>query len=523
MIKKHYLPLVIVSLIFLIVYLWLAIPVATSFNIDNRFDWPDETANYFWSKQFAQTGELFVFQPLNLTAQNQIHPRSFNVRTDGSLVPGSFLGLILLDGFLAKLFGTWLIIYITPILSVLGVLAFYGIIKEIFDSRVAKISAVLMFINPAWWYYSVTTMLPNVAFVSFVLISVYCLLKSRHHRLTLMVCSGLSFGLAISIRPSEIIWLIFVYLAVFLYVRRGLKFVNLVYFSAAAALMMLPTLYFQQLTFGNFLTSGYEQLNTDSATVCGACELTKSLILPFGFHPGLAVQNFWTHYLSRIWWLSLLSVLGFVSFLTRSSRQKNEIWGYVAISAFIFSWLGIYYGSWQFADQLTVNLNTLGLSYVRYWLPLYLLALPFTALGLIWLSGFIRLKWRRASLVIMLIILLYPAAKLTLHDKADSILPVKARIAAYKKEAAAINQVTAPDAIIITVRKDKVLYPERQVIHTFDSLGENQELQDIVLKLSKIAPVYYLALTPESNLELASGVTLAAVKNIDSMTLYQVQ
>ncbi|MDD2807040.1 MAG: glycosyltransferase family 39 protein [Patescibacteria group bacterium] len=523
MAKKHFLSLIVLSVIFLVIYVWLASPAVTSFSLDNRFDWPDETANYFWTKNFAQTGELSVFQPLNLSAQNQIHPRSFNVRSDGSLVPGSFLGLILMYGFLAKIFGPWLIIYLTPILSVLGVLAFYGIVKEIFDSRIAKISAVLMFINPAWWYYSVTTMLPNVAFVSLALVSIFFLIRKSKHQFSSAIISGLSLGLAVSVRPSEVIWLAGVYLAVFLYRRHGLKFITLFYFFAAAALMMLPTLYYQQLTFGNFLTSGYEQLNTESSNVCGACELTKSLILPFGFHPGLATQNFWTHYLSRLWWLSLLSVLGLVSFLAKSSKQKNEIWGYLALSAFVFSWLGIYYGSWQFADQLTVNLNTLGLSYVRYWLPLYLLALPFTAMGLMWLSNFIRLKWRRASIGVMLILLLYPAAKLTLHDQADSILPVKARIAVYKKEAAEINQVTPSDAVVVTVRKDKVLFPERQVIHSFEPLSQNLELQTILPKLIKETPVYYLALMAEPNLELSNGLILTPVKNVDGMVLYQIQ
>ena len=169
--------LIILAVVFTGVYFWLATPVKTSVVISSRFDWPDEMANYFWSEQYATTGQLAIFEPLNLVAQNQIHPRSFNVRSDGSLVPGSFLGLILFYGTLAKFFSVKAIIYFTPVLAIFGVLAFYGIIKRIFSEKIALISAVLMFFHPAWWYYSVASMLPNIAFVSLLLLGIYFLLR----------------------------------------------------------------------------------------------------------------------------------------------------------------------------------------------------------------------------------------------------------------------------------------------------------------------------------------------------------
>jgi len=523
MLKKPTIILIIAVIVFAGIYFWLATPLRTDFSIEPRFDWPDETANYFWVKEYAQTGQLFSAEPLNLAAKNQIHPRSFNVRADGSLVPGSFLGLILLYGTLAKIFSLKAVIYFTPFFAILGVLAFFGICKRIFNEKVALLSAILMLIHPAWWYYSVTSMLPNVTFISLILLSIYFLFQGPKLKVSQTLLSAFFMGLALAIRPSEIIWLIAVYLVVIIYLREKLKLSHFVLFSAVAFLVFSPSLYQQQILFGDFLTSGYSQLQADQSGTCQSCQMVKSLILPFGFHPALAASNFWTHYLSRLWWLSLLAVLGLVGFLTQKGRQKIEIFGYILFSLFSFGWLIIYYGSWQFSDLLTVHLNTLGLSYVRYWLPLYLLALPFIAVGLIVLTNFLKNRWQNSVLILLLLALFYPSANLVLKAKPDSILPVRERIYNYKQTAWEVINATEPDSVIVTVRKDKVFFPERKVIHTFEALSLNQELLAILPDLTAVAPVYYYALGPEPTLELNDGLKLAEVRNIGQEVLYRIE
>ncbi len=523
MLTKPAFILITIAAIFAGIYFWLATPIETNTGLEPRFDWPDETANYFWSKHYAQTGGLAIFEPLNLVAKNQIHPRSFNVRPDGSLVPGSFLGLILLYGSLAKMFSAKAIIYFTPILAIFGVLAFYGIIRRIFNEKIALLSAILMLIHPAWWYYSVTSMLPNVPFVSFLLLSIYFLFKGNKLSLSQTLISGLFAGLAISIRPAEIIWVGVVYLVVLIYFKDKIKFKRLILFFVTVLVLVFPSFYQQQILYGSFLSSGYNQLDVDSAFSCSTCQIVQSLILPFGFHPYLVTLNFWTHYLSRFWWLSLLAVLGLVAFLSQKGKQKIEIFVYILLSFFIFIWLGIYYGSWQFDDQLTVHLNTLGLSYIRYWLPLYILALPFIAIGLMWLTNFFKRRLQNLFLVILLSFLFYQSANLVLLAKPDSILPVRNRIAGYKEVAATVIKEAEDGSVIVTVRKDKVFFPERKVIHTFEALSLNPELVDILPKLVKITPVYYYALGPEPSLELENGLSLELINNFGQEVLYRIR
>ncbi|OGY43531.1 MAG: hypothetical protein A2731_03825 [Candidatus Buchananbacteria bacterium RIFCSPHIGHO2_01_FULL_39_8] len=523
MFKKPTFILIILLVIFLGVYFWLVTPINTGLDISHRFDWPDETANYFWIRNYADTNQLILPEPLNLVAANQIYPRSFNVMADGTLVPGSFLGLILLYGILAKVFGNGIIIYLTPLFAVFGVFAFYGIIKLIFGQRVAILSAILMLFNPVWWYYSATSMLPNVTFISCFLISIFFLLKVKKESLSLLILSAFFAGLTFSIRPSEIIWLLAVYLTVLLYHRDKFNFWRLVLFLLIVVLIIVPSFYNQKILYNSWLVSGYSQLDKLDEISCEVCQITKSVILPFGFHPMLAAYNFWVYYLSRFWWLALLSILGFVAFLAKKGRQEPEQFNYILLSIFIGGWLIIYYGSWQFSDLLTVHLNTLGLSYVRYWLPLYIIVLPFSAFGLIWLTNIFRRRLSGVVLFLLLVFLFYKSADLVLQAKPDSLLPVRERIATYKQNAAAVFEVTELDSVIITVRKDKLFFPERRVIHTFEALSLNNQIMALLPALLKVVPVYYYALGPEPSLDLSDGIHLELVKNVGQEILYKIE
>lgn len=519
--KKHFLPLFLLALIFGGFYLWLVSPNSTDIGLTYRFDWPDETANYFWASHFSASNNLYLKEPLNGLAQNQIHPRSFNVRPDGALVPGSFLGLILIYGVLAKIFGSWSIIYYTPILSIFGALAFYGVIKRIFNDKVALVSTVLLLIHPAWIYYSVTSLLPNVPFISLLLISFYFLLKSDKMPFSHLFISATLFGLAVAIRPSEFIWEVALLLGVIVLARDKIKFSHVVLFLIISAAAVFPSVYYQKTLYGGYLTSGYAQLEPENLQACTSCQLVKSFILPFGLHPNLVASNIWTHYLSRLWWLSLITLLGLVSFLVQK-KQSEKVFAYVMLSIFIFGWIGVYYGSWEFTDKLTVHLNTLGLSYVRYFLPLFILAIPFTATGLLWLTSILKRRWEKIGMFVLVFGLFYASADLALSKKPDSIFNVKDRIEQYSLNAQHVNYLTPEDSVIVTVRKDKLFFPERKVIHTFQALSLNSELSDIIKDLIKEVDVYYYALGAEPTLELDNGLKLERVDSIGEEILYKV-
>ncbi|MFH1188112.1 MAG: glycosyltransferase family 39 protein, partial [bacterium] len=155
--------LIIIAVFFVFAYSILA------FKSGNVFNSPDENANYFFSNLFVNESRLDYPLPEN---SDIIHPRSMTVASQ-KIVPQSFLGMPLIYGFLGKIFGSNAIIFFTPVIAAISVLFFYEIIKKIFNEKIAFLSGILVFIHPAFWYYSTHSMYHNVLFVSFLIMGVY--------------------------------------------------------------------------------------------------------------------------------------------------------------------------------------------------------------------------------------------------------------------------------------------------------------------------------------------------------------
>jgi len=145
------------------------------FTQDNDFvKWtsPDETANYIFSKLYAQEDKLVIIEKYNLYTEGIMHPRSFRVDGD-ELKPVSFLGIMLIYGSIAKLTSYKIIPFLTPFFGALGIIFFYLLIKKIFNKRNALISVFLMATFPPFVYYTARSMFHNVLFVVFCIIGLY--------------------------------------------------------------------------------------------------------------------------------------------------------------------------------------------------------------------------------------------------------------------------------------------------------------------------------------------------------------
>lgn len=517
---KKILTLGVIILVFAFIYSYLGWPENKAFDLQPRFDWPDETANYFWIGHFAQTGELSIPEPLNTVAKNQIHPRSFNVNGNGDLLPGSFLGLIIFYAFFVKIFGPNVVFVLGCILAALSALPFYFIVKKFFDDKIAYISSVLMLFFPAWWYYASSPLLPNTLFIFFFLVSLAILLEIKNSGFIKFFISGLFFGLALVVRPSEFIWTFFLVFFALVLPWKNFRWKNLIVFILPTIIIFLPIFYFQSHLYGSIVGTGYDQLQNqgDSRFII----LLKSLILPFGFNPIVLLKNIWHHYLLRFWFFNLLAFLGFILYTFKFLRSSNFYKNYLIFSSFLYAWLLMFYGNWQFEDQMTVNLNTLAISYVRYWLILYLLPLPFIAFLILNLSHKFG-KIKNLILPLILFALFLYSGNLTLLAKNDGLLRVKSRVFSYYQSAQKINELTEPDSVIIVNRKDKVIFPERKVIHTFSNLSDDDLVLSFLPDLSEKAPIYYLALTPIENKLFVDGKYFDLVQKINQEYLYKLK
>ncbi len=434
-----------------------------------HFDWPDETMNAYFATRFAATGELAAPRVFPL---DFIRPRSFNVK-DNALVPGGFLGIVLVYGALVKFVGEEVSLYATPFLAALALLAFAAFVRRVFGGRAALFAALALATFPAFWYYSAYSYLPNVPFLTFAIFAALAAFKAAEsktrYRYLYAALAGIFFGIAAAIRTNDAVWLALAGLVAGLYLGEHKKWRVWVAAAAFAALVFSPILFYQAKTFGGAFATGYSRFSeagilapTEFSAAAGTPLATAflALTLPYGFHPRLVWHNLWNYFFALAPWASAAVAFSFVWWLAKKNKDRNE--KALALAGIILcAWLVVAYGSWSLADSLVLRLNTIGVSYTRYWLWLGVFGAAFlgAALARLWRRG---RAWRCAVGVI-LIIYVALSGWLVFFKAPESLLPVSERIRAYNAAAQIVVSKTEADAVIVTDRTDKEIFPDRMV------------------------------------------------------------
>ncbi len=511
---------------------------------------PDETANYIFAKLYGQTGRLTIFERYNLPAGDIIHPRSF-LSVSGVLKPMSFLGIIIYYGFFAALTSYKLIPYFTPALAGLALVYFYLLVKKIFSRPVALVAVFLLASFPPFVYYSARSMFHNVGFVVWLIIGFYYL--SRWSRTGLAgyftsALAGLFFGLALSFRTSEVMWLgpVLALLAALNWRRLSLPQVSL--FLAALVLPLMPVFYWNQVLYGAFWRGGYPQMNqsisqlsTASLSLAQAVARAKigalrpllakikSLIFYFGFKPAKAHLMLKFYGFKMFPWLFYPAGLGLVFLLAGKKKptagQKKYL---VAVSAAAI-FLLYYYGSWEFYDNPDHYQATIGNSYTRYWLPLYLGFLPLAAYALAGLSRFFAGRFWPALAAALVAVIMAVSLHFVLFGSAEGLVPSLAKLRASRYEFKQVLEQTEANAVIITRYHDKLFFPERKVVvGLFDDL----KMVSLYRQIARYLPLYYynFSLPPAAidylnRRRLAeAGLKISLVKQITpQFSLYQIK
>ncbi|TAL19606.1 hypothetical protein EPN90_03150 [Patescibacteria group bacterium] len=478
--------------------------------ISPHFDWPDETMNAFFAKRFAEFGSLRA--PLFFGSE-LVRPRSFNVQ-NGALVPGGFLGLPLLYGAVIKFFGVNASLFATPFLAALALLAFGGLVRRLLGARIALLAVLLAAAHPAVWYYSSYSYLPNVPYIAFLLFSAYLAVAGfssaqKKKKLFLIAAAGALLGIALAIRTNEILWIAaaLILALAFTDVWRQARPVAL--FLTAAVIFFAPIFWYQWQTFGSALTTGYSRFTETgvaaptefAAAAASPLKIAFSaLLLPYGFHPRVIWYNFWRSWLALAPWASVPFFLAAAAWFLRKKKQPAER-AFSAVITVATVWLLAAYGSWMLADPLMLKLNTIGLSHVRYWLPFVF----FDAVILAWALA--RLKergrvWHLATGIFLAAYLAF-SAWLVFWKAPESLLYVAERVRLYNVAAKTIVEKTEPNAVIITDRTDKEIFPDRAVV-------AGLQLGDLSTVCSISGPVYvYTVMTDlEDNVADTSWVVL---------------
>ncbi len=492
--NKKLIVLLLIGIAFFMVYSFLGNSSHIIENDITIYNSPDATANYTFSKVFYESNKLSFKDEANNIAGQLVSPRSMRV-INGLTVPASFLGMPLLYGLLSKAFGLNVIDYLTPFMAVLGVIIFYFLIKLLFNKRIAFWSAIFLFINPAFWFYSTKSMMPNILFITLFLFTLYfSLLAIKKRKIYFYLLGAIFLALTLMVRSSSLVWILPIFIILGLFNYQRLKWKYIILSLLVFLITFSPILYFNLENYGHILSIGYDfglELE-DNGLFDKSLSLMQSIFLPFGFHPKTALSNIidYTFKLFPLW--SILSLIGLLIFSFKSIIHKkyNELM-YLFIFLIISCYLIIYYGSWEFHDNPDPNLITIGTSYVRYFLPIYIFLIPMVIYSI---SNIYKKQKYILPVVstILFIILGWQSYQVVVLSTGDGLKAFSQTLSEYQVIAQEVNTLTESDAIIISDRLDKVFFPSRSVIF---KLNNDNDYMAVANLIEAGYPVYYFYFT----------------------------
>jgi hypothetical protein len=499
------------------------------------FNSPDESANALFAWQFSNENILSFVSKFSGAWSDIVHPRSMLVIND-LIVPIGFVGFPIMCGLLAKIFGNWFILLFTPLIATFAVFAWRKLILFIYKNEsIADLSALFLLIHPAFWYYCSRTLMPNAGFVSLLIISLYLFIcdpfKNYFNKKRVSeILSGLCVGIALTFRASEVIWIVLIITFLFVYYRKKINSKQIVLFVAGIVMLILPFLYINNSLYGSPITTGYtvgvDQLEVSNVAsideqVTGVASLVFDFVFPFGIHEMNIIRNVWNYVFVLYPWMSLLAICGALIML-RDRKWKVLL----VILCFLFAWLSLVYGSWNFHDNPDALVITLGNSYVRYWIPIFVISSVLTACFIEKVTLFLnkKKKWLGTAVKYFAIaIMAYLSIQLVVFGSDGFVSTIKSiNSFAYKKQIVLEN--TPADSIIIADMADKYLFPQRQVIFSL----RDERVYEAIIPMLDIAQVYYFGITiPETDIKYLESVIfndkveLLPVVTVNDETLYQ--
>lgn len=516
---------VLATLFFLSVSIVAVADLARPDGIAPHFDWPDETSNAYFASRFAETGKFAVAvgEDLDSGLRHLLVPRSFNF-LDGSLVPAGFLGLPLYYGIAERAFasfpglsGTDVVLFATPFLAALALLAFAHLVARAFGPKAGTYAAFALALSPAWWYYSAYPFLPNVPAVAMAIFALALLFEAADRegqKATLFaLASGACLGAAAAIRPNDVAWYALA-AAVAAIVARTWRGHERTIGTAivAAAVAFAPVLLYQHLTYGSFFATGYSRF-ADGATLApsefsGSASTPLSiaaaaLALPYGIHPRAIWYNLWRSWLALAPWFSL-PALAALAWLAARRRGRPAERFFLVLAAVASAWLVVSYGSWMIADPLVLKLNTIGVSHVRYWLLLDAFGAAAIGAAAARYVGEGKSARRARSVAVLAAFAVFGllSARMAFVSELESLIPVAGRVASYGEAALAVVRATPPQAVIVTDRTDKEIFPDRAVTAGFPT--DDASRADL-RRLACDRPLYLYAGWSDSDLAAAAA------------------
>ncbi len=550
--------------LWLLLGLFFVSSLILSAGVPDMYNSPDERAAAVSIEAFILNNRFSVSEPLNPEFDGVLTPRSMvSASRQGSgqvgdaLIPITFPGLPLIYGLLGKIVSFPLTKILTSLLAVLAVLVWRKTLESFLSRREALIASVLLLTLASFWFYTARVFMHNVPFLAFLIFGFF-FLSRKGFRSRDAFLAGLMFGLALLFRASEVVWMTlvgFVFLTAFV---RKIRLKPLVLFLVALIFGLSPLFFWNQVYFGNPWQFGYvasapmfAPSPSPSSITLDSYVTVSHILFPFGFHPRAAWRNFVDYQLELTWWMTLLAIPGVAlmglmgsgriidfSALGKSFRSKKstirpdpkrtKTLRAILVATFLAGgYLTFLYGSWNIVDNPDPGAVTLANSYVRYWLPIYLVSTIPAALFIEWLVSCARTLFSQC-LAIGIVLLLVSALsiRLVFFHPDDGLVQTRAVLFESITVRDRILDLTEPESVIVVDRADKILFPLRRVVVPLRAEATYDALPSLVEKL----PTYYYGVTlPKKDLdhlndEILSprGLHAEPIMTIQIETLYRI-
>jgi hypothetical protein len=560
--RPHHLAWPLLALAGLLFALYAFLPL-TAPPRDNS---PDENANRFFSRVYWESGRLWVHEQYNFLAPGRIHPRSVAVQ-DQWLVPGGFIGLPAIYGGLGHVVGVAGQPYLTAFFATLALAAFGLAVGRVFSKSLGVTAAVLLALQPNWWYQMSRPFMPNGLLVALLLLAAGFywgrptgwllgrFIDTQRHRLLQLLdplLAGLMLGLALAVRPPAAYWVGLFVLVLAAYEWRSPAWAKWGAVGLGAIGSLLPFGLLHRSVYGSWLASGYGASPTAVNAAAGGGWGMKLLgplqpyLFPLGFAPRTAFKHFLDFGLGLFawWWLLLLAAaLWWYLHRCRLARPRGRKAGSSAAAArlrlslsrpaqallvaslVVAVWLILFYGSWIVRDNPDPAAVTIGSSYLRYWLPLYILSV----LPLAWAIDHIRLLCgRRCPLVpgaLLGLVALLSAATVFMSPQ-EGLWTVQQNLFRSDYLARRVVALTEPRSLVVVDRADKFIFPDRTVTYPL----RDEATYDLLAHLTpRLGQIYYFGITlPQSDLKWLQreklpplGLTIDPIANFGAQSLYR--
>ncbi len=506
---------------------------------------PDETANFFFASQVAENTRLYELDPMNLIIGDVLHPRSI-ISIEGRLVPVSFVGLPVIYGIMGKMISVGAIVFLTPLFAVFGLFAWRGTVERVFNRRVALLSSILLAVHPAWWYYTSRSMMHNVLFVCFVIFSVWfwvarpfrSVIDKRRSACSIfqdldILLSGIMLGLALFVRTSELFWIFPGAAMLIIFFWKKIKWQQILLFGLSVLLSLSPVFFINRSLYGDPLTFGYTvELPREQNVAEVELAESDSSVLPFGFDARAIARHVWDYGLDLFWWITVFVLVGLFVLVGRKNSQlgiatKRYRWAYHTIFIISGLFLATIYGSWTFHDNPDPDSLTIANSYVRYWLPVFVMTTVYAAGSLDWLREKVPTKLGGVILSSALLILITGLSiRGTFFAPEDGLIQVRTNLLRYNEIKESVLELTEADSVIIVDRADKIFFPDRAVLYPL----RDEKTYELMPRIALRTQIYYYGITfPDTDIEYLNdrklaelGLRIDLIESFDEESLYKI-